>query len=179
MLAEEESRAVGHRTLPSDASTQPVHARTSASTILSSASGRSRFERHVSTISASSDMTRLTTSTSSWEVESYAPKSEISEPHSSFEEPEAEAARPSYRATMPVLRESDGEFESPMLRHGLSRGSDPNLVGMAKGAGRPSLTRGTTVRNSRQRSKSASLSSPPPRSHYSLFPSVNTIGALI
>jgi hypothetical protein len=146
---------------------------------LSSESSRSRFERHISTNSASTDMTRLTMSTSSWDVESYISKNDVSEPHLSFEEPEVDPARPSYRSTMPVLRESDEKFESPMLHRGLSHGSDPNLVGMAKGASRPSVTRGTSLHRSRQRSKSASLSTLPRPARYALFPSVNTVGPLI
>ena len=163
----------GETTLNMESSNLLVHARSSGSTTGSiDTTHTNGFERHRSTASASTDFTRLTRSTSSLDMESFMNlKDELTEPMPSFEQ--NDGAYP-----MPTLPESDEIFQRPLDSFNNS-GSDPNLAGLAKGTRNlPTHSKDPVVAR-RQRSRTASLSTPPPPGQYSLFPGVQMTGPRI
>lgn len=135
-----------------------VPARSSASTTTSVGTSRSNFDRHISTISANTDYTRLTMSTSSLNIEDYLPKDDAPQAISTEEK---ETIVPE---TVTMSAHVKSQSIAGLLNSGsrpLSRenhSSDPNLSGMRF---KSPLGRG--------RSRTMS-STPPPPGQFSLFP---------
>lgn len=143
-----------------------VPARSSASTTTSVGTSRSNFDRHISTISANTDYTRLTMSTSSLNIDDYMSKDDALQAFSSpqpAEDKDAVVVPETSAAAGPVHTKSQSIAgllslgQRPLSRDNHS--SDPNLSGM-----RPlksPLGRG--------RSRTLSSTTPPP-GQFSLFP---------
>jgi hypothetical protein len=172
-------------TLTMDKSALFVYPRTSASTTGSNETDRSQYsERHISTTSASTDFTRLTTSTTSLDIEHLIiPKPEVESMTAPpvpalLEEavPAVHARAKSHGTIMPILSESDETADQPgPLRLDLSA-SDPNLVRMAA---KSPTKRSKDPLLARRRARTTSLSTPPPPGQYALFPSVQISGTRI
>ncbi|KAK3322346.1 hypothetical protein B0H66DRAFT_199699 [Apodospora peruviana] len=153
--------------------------RASASTTATFESARSGFERHISTASSSTDLTRMTTSTSSLDMENCAPKAESLHRFPSFEF----HSRAESKSAMPTLPESEEVVSAELTGFGarppfLSRGSDPNLVRLAMD-GEATHKRKDSIQARRGRARTTSLSTPPPPNQYALFPSVQMSGSRI
>lgn len=133
-----------------------VPARSSASTTTSIGTSRSEFDRHISTISANTDYTRLTMSTSSLNLEDYLPKDDepqaISNEDKDIIVPETVAHARS-QSIAGLLNASDPR---PLSRE--NHNSDPNLAGMR------------LAKSPLGRGRSRTMSTPPPPGQYGLFP---------
>lgn len=144
-----------------------VPARSSASTTTSVGTSRSNFDRHISTISANTDYTRLTMSTSSLNIDDYMPKDESPQAISAEEKegkfpeaigvPHVASAMSSHAKSQSIAGLLNRPEQRPLSRDNHS--SDPNLAGM----------RAPKSPFSRGRSRTLS-SSPPPPGQYGLFP---------
>ncbi|KAK0711154.1 hypothetical protein B0H67DRAFT_646553 [Lasiosphaeris hirsuta] len=155
-----------------DTTTLQEQYRTSASTTGTMESTDSGFEKHVSVTSSSTDFTRLSMSTSSLDLETFAPKPE---PLHQFPALEPTRSRIESKNTMPTLPESEEVVSgSVMYRQDFkSRSSESNLVKLA--LEEPSK-RKESILARRQRARTTSLSTPPPPGQYALFPSRNVSG---
>lgn len=162
--------------LPMDMSAVLAQNRVSASTTGTVESTRSGFERHASTASSSTDFTRLTTSTSSLEMEGFLPGSEPLHRLPSFE-----SSRTEGKGAMPTVSESEemtGELSPAPRPQFLSHSSDPNLVKLSAEES-SSHRRKESLQARRGRARTTSLSTPPPPNQYALFPSVHMSGPRI
>ncbi|KAK3357461.1 hypothetical protein B0T25DRAFT_159223 [Lasiosphaeria hispida] len=155
-----------------DTTTLQEQYRTSASTTGTMESTDSGFEKHVSATSSSTDFTRLSMSTSSLDLETFAPKPE---PLHQFPALEPTRSRAESKSIMPTLPESEeAGSESVMYRQDFkSRSSESNLVRLA--LDEPSR-RKESILARRQRARTTSLSTPPPPGQYALFPSTHVSG---
>ncbi|KAK4188692.1 hypothetical protein QBC35DRAFT_187762 [Podospora australis] len=145
--------------------------RTSASTTHTLDSIHSGFEKHISTASTSTDFTRLTTSTTSLDTDTYPLKPEPLQRFPSFESTRAEGI-----SAMPTLPESE-EVAQPLTRSRefRSRGSESNLLKLA--LEEPVAGKAVNSLQARRgRARTTSLSTPPPPNQYTLFPSVQLTG---
>ncbi|KAL1865288.1 hypothetical protein VTK73DRAFT_5401 [Phialemonium thermophilum] len=147
--------------------------RISASTTASNDTGLSASDRHNSSTSASTDLTRLTMSTNSLDIDPFLPKGgePIVEPPPRFEDSEFFHVRAKSQGTMPMLREAAPDHQAP-LRREMTHASDPNLVKLAMEAGPRSPGKRKDPLHTRRRARTTSLSTPPPPGQYALFPSV-------
>jgi len=143
----EEFPAYDEPTLTMDPAAMFPRARTSASTTGSNGSERSGSERHISTMSASTDMTRLTA-----DIEEAAPKAEAAAASKTSE------AEPSHvrgkSEPMAVLLEEPPE--SPVLFRNFSRNSEPKVLRKTKDEGTAKAAKTKEPKESffrRQRSK--------------------------
>ncbi|KAK5664326.1 hypothetical protein OQA88_546 [Cercophora sp. LCS_1] len=153
-----------------DSSVLQMQYRTSASTTGTLESAHSGFEKHISAASSATDFTRLTASTGSLDMETYAPKSE---PFPAFEthiRVESKGAMP----TLPESEELPPQVSEPR-RDFSSRSSESNLVRLALDEPR----RKDSIQTRRQRARTTSLSTPPPPNQYALFPSAHLSGPRI
>ncbi|KAK4242598.1 hypothetical protein C8A03DRAFT_40096 [Achaetomium macrosporum] len=146
--------------------------RTSASTTSTIESTSSAFDKHISTASTSTDYTRLTASTSSLDMEACFPTSEPLQPFPSFESHGIAESK----TTMPPLPETE-EVAQPSIRRPdfKSRGSESNLGRLAMNEPWPGKAK-MPIQARRGRSRTTSLSTPPPPNQYALFPSVKLSG---
>ncbi|KAJ4304432.1 hypothetical protein N0V88_002045 [Collariella sp. IMI 366227] len=145
--------------------------RTSASTTGTIESNSSAFDKHNSTASTSTDYTRLTASVSSLDMEACSPTSESLQRFPSFES----HARTESKTVMPPLPETEVAAQPTARRpHFKSRGSESNLGKLADEPW-PGKSK-ASVQSRRGRSRTTSLSTPPPPNQYALFPSVQLSG---
>ncbi|KAK3302108.1 uncharacterized protein B0T15DRAFT_514163 [Chaetomium strumarium] len=148
--------------------------RTSASTTGTIESTSSAFDKHISTASTSTDYTRLTASTSSLDMETCFPTSEPLQRFPSFDHGIAES-----KTAMPPLPETEEVAQPPVRRPDFkSRGSESNLGRLAMDEPWPGKAK-MPIQAQRGRSRTTSLSTPPPPNQYALFPSVHLSGKKI
>jgi len=144
--------------------------RTSASTTGTIESTSSAFDKHASTASTSTDYTRLTASVSSLDMEACLPTTELQR-FPSFES----HGKGESKSAMPTLPESEEAAQASSRRPDFNgRGSESNLVGVA--LDEPPAKAKTLMPAKRGRSRTTSLSTPPPPNQYALFPSVQLSG---
>ncbi|KAL2164522.1 hypothetical protein VTH06DRAFT_3738 [Thermothelomyces fergusii] len=146
--------------------------RTSASTTGTVESSFSSFNKHDSTISSSTDYTRMTASVSSLEMDSCLPGTEPLQRFPSLES----HCRTESKAAMPALPEAR-EAVRPLGRrsHVKSRGSESNLRILTTDEAWATKTK-PPLSMRRGRSRTTSLSTPPPPNQYALFPQVQLSG---
>ncbi len=163
-------RPLDEPALNMDSSAHLGRYRTSASTTGTIESTSSAFDKHASTASTSTDYTRLTASVSSLDLEPCLPAGELQR-FPSFES----QGRGESKSAMPTLPES-GEAVSatrgPLFQ---SRGSESSLGGLAADEPLPGKAK-ASIQARRGRSRTTSLSTPPPPNQYALFPSVQLSG---
>ncbi|KAK3692766.1 hypothetical protein B0T22DRAFT_25262 [Podospora appendiculata] len=162
-----------------------IYHRASASTTSTVDSMHSAaFERHHSTASYATDLTRLTLSTSSLDIDSYLPP----KMEALHRFPSAEShSRAESMTTMPTLPESEEVASTPEEGPAAagprprfnSHGSVPNLIKTAMEQHSPNSRRKESIQTRRQRARTTSLSTPPPANQYALFPSVHMSGTRI
>lgn len=159
--------------LGTEASVHILRYRTSASTTATMESTSSAFEKHISTASTSTDFTRLTTSTTSLDIENYIPKTEPLQRFPSFE---SNGRIEGAMSAMPPLPESE-EAAPPSARRPdfRSRGSESNLGRLAMDEPWPGKAK-VSIQARRGRARTTSLSTPPPPNQYALFPSAQLSG---
>ncbi|KAL2130854.1 hypothetical protein VTI74DRAFT_5858 [Chaetomium olivicolor] len=146
--------------------------RTSASTTGTTESNSSAFDKHNSAASTSTDYTRLTASVSSLDMEACSPTSESLQRFPSFES----HGRTESKTVMPPLPESEEATQTTTRRpHFKSRGSESNLGRLAMDEPWPGKAK-ASIQARRGRSRTTSLSTPPPPNQYALFPSVHLAG---
>lgn len=155
-----------------DTSALLLRYRTSASTTGTVESTSSAFDKHISTASTATDYTRLTASTASLEMEACLPTAEPLQRFPSFES----HGRGESKSAMPTLPESEeGGHPAAGRRDFNSRGSESNLVKLAMDEPWPGRAKASSLAR-RGRSRTTSLSTPPPPNQYALFPSVQLSG---
>jgi hypothetical protein len=170
---------------------------TSASTTGSDSERSGMFERHISGASATTDLTRLTMSTSSLDMENYIPKHDLRPDSLVVDEAELKlASRSSGKASavggvvMPIVPES-GEESSPdragtspreaqRNSSAVSPGGSGSGITAADAADKGSAKRRDSLHTRRQRVRASSIPlPPPPAGQYSMFPSVKVYGTHI
>ncbi|KAG7290531.1 hypothetical protein NEMBOFW57_000534 [Staphylotrichum longicolle] len=145
--------------------------RTSASTTGTIESNSSAFDKHASTASTSTDYTRLTASVSSLDMEACLPTSELQR-FPSFES----HGKGESKSAMPTLPESGEAAQASSRRlHFKSQASESNIGGLAPEEPLPGKAK-TLMQAKRGRSRTTSVSTPPPPNQYALFPSVQLSG---
>lgn len=158
-----------------DPSSLLLRYRTSSSTTGTADSSNSSSEKHISTASTSTDLTRLTQSTGSLDMENCFPKPEPLQRFPSFE---SQGGRTEAKSAMPTLPESE-EVAQPSRRRPdfKSRGSESNLGRLAMDEPWPGKAKASSSLQARRgRARTTSLSTPPPPNQYALFPSVQLTG---
>ncbi|AEO69321.1 4a9a488d-cbaa-4cb5-9172-dad3649eeacc [Thermothielavioides terrestris] len=159
-------------TLNMDPSALLLRYRTSASTTGTIESANSAFDKHISTASTATDYTRLTASTASLDMETCPPTAEPLQRFPSFES----HGRGDGKSAMPPLPESEEAAQPATRRRDFgSRGSESNLNRLAMDEPWPGKAK-SSILVRRGRSRTASLSTPPPPNQYAIFPSVQLSG---
>ncbi|KAK4123752.1 hypothetical protein N657DRAFT_716946 [Parathielavia appendiculata] len=169
-------RHSGEHALNMDPSALLLRYRTSASTTGTLESTSSAFDKHTSTASTSTDYSRLTASVTSLDMESCLPTAEPLQRLPSLES----HGRVENKTAMPPLPESEEVAQPPSRRpHFKSRGSESNLGRLATDEPWPGKVKGFSAQARRGRSRTTSLSTPPPANQYALFPAVQLSGKQI
>ena len=164
-------------TLTMDTSTLLIQSRTSASTTGSNDSEHSGSERHISTASVATDLTRLTMSTSSIDMDDFIPKNESSTwPSQAPESGLHNRVRSETMAAVPEEPVGVG-----VSRRNFSRShSDPKLLSLMTSDATAAATATTTTttkgqsksqKGSIRRGRARTIGTPPP-GQYALFPNV-------
>ncbi|AEO57676.1 hypothetical protein MYCTH_2304115 [Thermothelomyces thermophilus ATCC 42464] len=165
-------RHLDEHELSMDPSTLLLRYRTSASTTGTIESSSSAFDKHDSTVSTSTDYTRMTASVSSLEMDNCLPGAEPLQRFPSFES----HGMIESKAAMPTLPESEEVIPPPARRpHFKSRGSESNLGALTTDEPWAAKTK-APIPPRRGRARTTSLSTPPPPNQYALFPQVQLSG---
>ncbi|KAL2156103.1 hypothetical protein VTH82DRAFT_848 [Thermothelomyces myriococcoides] len=146
--------------------------RTSASTTGTIESSSSAFNKHDSTVSTSTDYTRMTASVSSLEMDNCLQGTEPLQRFPSFES----QGRTESKTAMPALPEARELNRPPARRpHFKSRGSESNLGRLTMDEPSAAKTR-PPIPARRGRAMTTGLGTPPPPNQYALFPQVQLSG---
>ncbi|KUI57007.1 hypothetical protein VP1G_04288 [Cytospora mali] len=144
-----------------------VAARSSASTTASIGTSRSNFDRHISTISANTDYTRLTMSTSSLNIEDYLPKDEAPQAISTEEK---EIIAPETISGVSHIASTMSPHARSQSIAGLLNSSGPRPLSRDNHSSDPNLGGVRFAKSPLGRGRSRTLSTPPPPGQYGLFP---------
>ncbi|KAK4106576.1 hypothetical protein N658DRAFT_23571 [Parathielavia hyrcaniae] len=167
-------RDSGELALNMDPSALLLQYRTSASTTGTLESTSSAFDKHASTASTSTDYSRLTASVTSLDkMEASPPTAEpLLQRFPSLES----HSRAENKFAMPPVPTSEAAAQPSGRRlHFRSRGSESNLGRLAMDEPWPGKAK-SAVQARRGRSKTTSLSTPPPPIQYALFPALQLSG---
>jgi hypothetical protein len=152
---------------------KPRTSGTSASTAGSDSERSGMFERHISGTSATTDLTRLTMSTNSVDMEPYYPKFDARPDSLIVDESDVKLSRSSAKNIMPIVPESE---ESPERRAQNPQSPQPeqSIFNDEK-----QVKRRDSFHTRRQRMRASSIPPPPPAGQYAMFPAVKMYGTHI